>query len=52
MMIYHFRPGFLQLPIAFSCKSESAESSVTQITNSSQINILSKNELDVSGFHV
>lgn len=39
-------------PYCINCKRENADSSVTQITDYSQINILSSNELDVSGFHV
>lgn len=49
---YYFGLGFLHFPIAFSHKSDNADSCVTQITDSSQINILISNvrehDLDVS----
>lgn len=39
----YYGSGFLNFPIAFNHKSDSADSCVTQITDSSQINILISN---------
>lgn len=49
----YYGSGFLHFPIAFNHKSYTADSCITQITDSSQINILISNvkehDLDVSG---